>query len=742
MSANVTHRWVDRLKGFGLLWIFANHAAEQTWGGPHIANPSADWAPLADRFSQLAPLSGQGAWDPLLNVLRWFGYLGDQGVALFILLSGFGLTWGLLQRGAPAEVPYGSFLRTRLVRIFPAYWLAHLPFFGLCLVTGFGLSVFEWQTWASLLGLRVTPSSLYHFSPAWWYVGLALQLYLLFPPLWRVLRARGPGALVLVGVALPLLVRGVALLSTDTWLDLWSRGGIAVSRLPEFVAGMCLAHAWHADAAGLDARLRRPGLRLAALVLYVAGFLASATLVGMTVAPLFMVVGLFPFLYALAARPGDAADDSRGRDPLAWVGRNSYPLFLVHHPVLLDIMPVGFVATPLMILGRAMAAFAATLVFGVGLGWVTARVEALGGRLGVRRVLIGLGAAAALCVAGLFGAELAVRRFAPQEVDGWGERASLRPDDTFGWTLIPDRETRLRWQSYDYTVQANALGFPGPTPEEARTRRALRVMTFGDAFTSAEGVDTAGSWARLLEPRLRQTLLRGSNDAEVQNFAVTGYGPTQYAALARTFLPRFRPDVLVMTFFINDFADARTSYDAFREEIGFGLPLPEGPLSVVKFAQLRRFVALRLHDRWNAWRGAERVFGFGLGHFDKLLVRPPERDAADQAALRARYAEVAEAARAVGAHVLVPVIPSGPQVCSRDALPYFPPAVDLKDPKFDVERPQRLALPIIAETGFEALDLRPVLKALPACPYQPENMHWLPEGHAAVAEAVARALGR
>jgi lysophospholipase L1-like esterase len=537
-------------------------------------------------------------------------------------------------------------------------------------------------------------------------------------------------------LALPLLVRGAALLSTDAWLDLWSRGGIGVSRLPEFAAGMLLAHAWHRDTAGLDARLRRPALRLGALALYVAGFLASATLVGMTVAPLLMVVGLFPFLYALVTPRLASAQPAR-RDPLAWLGRNSYPLFLVHHPVLLKLMPVGFNATPVMILGRAAAGFVATLAAGLGLGWLTARVEAVSARLGARRVTVGVVGAAALCIAGLFGGELAVRRFAPQEVDGWGERASLHPDDTFGWTLIPDRETRLRWQSYDYTVQANALGFPGPMPLEPPTPGTIRVMTFGDAFTSAEGVDTAAAWPRLLEDRLRNR-----SPAEVQNFAVTGYGPTQYAALARAFLPRFRPDVLVMTFFVNDFADARTSYDTFREEIGFGRPLPEGPVSVLQLVQLKRVVELRIQDRWNAARGAERVFGFGLGHFDKLLVHTPEEDAADQAAVRARYAEVAEAARAAGVRVLVPVIPSGAQVCSPAALAYFPPAVDLKDPKYDTERPQRLALPLIAEAGFEALDLWPVLRTLPACPYQPENMHWLPAGHAAVAEAVARALGR
>ena len=36
--------------------------------------------------------------------------------------------------------------------------------------------------WASLLGIRVTPSQIYFFCPSWWYVGLLVQLYLVFIP--------------------------------------------------------------------------------------------------------------------------------------------------------------------------------------------------------------------------------------------------------------------------------------------------------------------------------------------------------------------------------------------------------------------------------------------------------------------------------------------------------------------------------------------------------------------------------
>src|SRR5262249_27318007 len=136
-------------------------------------------------------------------------------------------------------------------------------------------------------------------------------------------------------------------------------------------------------------------------------------------------------------------------------------------------------------------------------------------RLRWRRVATGLGALALTLVA----AELAVRRLDPREVWGWGERPSLVADAAFGWKLRPSSDTRLRWLGYDYVVHANALGSPGPEPAETRAPGTLRVLVTGDAFASAEGVDTALAWPRLLESALGR---RGTG-AEVLNFAITGY---------------------------------------------------------------------------------------------------------------------------------------------------------------------------------------------------------------------------
>ena len=91
--------WVDRLKGLALVWIFLNHAVEWTLGEAHFSNPVPQWPPFAERLRQLAPLPIHGIGGILLNLFRYAGWTGEQGVQLFLIASGFGLTWGLLERG-------------------------------------------------------------------------------------------------------------------------------------------------------------------------------------------------------------------------------------------------------------------------------------------------------------------------------------------------------------------------------------------------------------------------------------------------------------------------------------------------------------------------------------------------------------------------------------------------------------------------------------------------------------------
>ncbi len=208
--------------------------------------------------------------------------------------------------------------------------------------------------------------------------------------------------------------------------------------------------------------------------------------------------------------------------------------------------------------------------------WITKIV----GRIGVVRAVGVAGLLGISAIIGCMGFELLVRRFDPQEVSGWGERPSLMPDAQFGWRLKPSQMTHLRWESYDYFVTSNSLGFPGPEYPAAKPSNTFRIMVTGDAFSSAEGVDTDQSWPHLLETDL--SLKTSRKKIEVLNFAVTGYGPNQYASVIRHFAPIYKPDLILVEMFVNDFQDVTYSNESFQQRIGFGEPDQESLYSIIR----------------------------------------------------------------------------------------------------------------------------------------------------------------
>lgn len=557
--------WLDGIKAIALCWIIAVHVTERIFGYPYIANPTFDWPPLAERIAQLAPLSGYGVWDIPINVIRYVGWLGDQGVQLFLIASGFGLVWSLLPHYAQSSFPLRDFYRRRFWRLYPLWIGAHLVFALFGTFVDWGTSLRDPRLYLSMSGLRITPELFYYFSPAWWYFGLIIQLYAVFPLLWEGLRRLGPGRFLLLSCIVAFFARAIGLFLFETYLDPWQRGAIFITRLPEFAFGMSLAVWMRRSPEAVDGWLRTPVVILAALSIFVVGLGLALTLPGMIVAPLILGVGALVPCYAVLRQ------FSTG--PLRWIGRHSYALFLVHHPLVLLAVPQGDAAGVQRAILGVIAAIGLTIGAAIGLEWLVGTATTLFAHWRTRFGSIGLagilGGAVSIFVLLALSAELAVRQIAPREPPelGWGERAALMPDPVVGWRLKPSQTTRLRWQSYDYLVTSNSLGFPGPEYPVARTPGSLRVLTIGDAFTSAEGVDTDKAWPRRLEGRLRQHLRR--DDVEVLNFGITGYGPNQYAAVVRRYAPVYRPDLIVVGMFVNDFEDVLITDEDFRRSIGF-----------------------------------------------------------------------------------------------------------------------------------------------------------------------------
>ena len=379
---NRSFLWLDRLKAVGIVGVILNHLVERLFPAAYFSNPVQNWGSIADRVTQvITPLSGYGWADLPLTVVRDAGWLGEQGVQLFLIASGFGLTWSLLPRNSEKPDPsWRSFYKRRLWKLYPLWWFVHGLFLIISLLLRKGMALNQPQFYFSLLGIRFTPETFYYFSPSWWFIGLLIQLYLIFPLLYRGLQRWGPMPLLLGTTTIALTIRGIGLyLIGDPYLELWSRGNIFITRLPEFVLGMVVA-AWFYHASEITERwFRSPKSWSIGLVLYGIGMVGAFTLWGMSFSPFLLGTGLLIVLYPLLNQPWMDQIDRLG---LRWIGQHSYGLFLVHHPILMRFIPQNTVSI------RSLMGVILSVVVMVGLTvFIEWGVQFLGQILGQKRDL-------------------------------------------------------------------------------------------------------------------------------------------------------------------------------------------------------------------------------------------------------------------------------------------------------------------------------------------------------------------
>jgi peptidoglycan/LPS O-acetylase OafA/YrhL len=326
--------WLDGIKGIAIFGIVLNHIVEPILGSMRSGWPSEEWGTLADRANQLLPLN-VGLWTLPINVVRYLGWLGDSGVAVFLIASGFGLTWGLLQRRTEA-IDWRRFLLRRFLRIYPLWWLAHGGFIVAWLVTGWGLSPLDPRTWLSVTGLRILPRMPYYFAPAWWFVPLLLQLYLLYPLAWKALTRSNPRLFVIGCCLLGWTIKAIGMTYFFKVGMLWNPGVLALVRLPEFALGMVLAVQMQQAPDRVHRRLTQPLTGLVGVGLVVASIALGLGWLGVTVFSTGMGVGLFLILYGLLDR---LAPLRFVQSLVNQVGQRSYAIFLVHHPILTRLVP-------------------------------------------------------------------------------------------------------------------------------------------------------------------------------------------------------------------------------------------------------------------------------------------------------------------------------------------------------------------------------------------------------------------
>lgn len=315
---------VDHLRAFAALLIVVYH-------GLHV---------FAYHLRFHAPF-GIDHWlrpsDPLLAALAE----GHTAVALFMVLSGFILTFGALD--APLE--WRGFVRNRLLRTYPLFLL--LVFAGATVAQPFSLAAFL-QTiggLANLPGAMVAPP----FTSMLWTIAIEWQFYVIFPLLLAVMK--NGWTRILVGMlAMLLLMRVFAVLAGGNARDI---GYMTIlGRLDQFLIGMWAAWAFRRWplSRGRGALLAAGALVLVVLALWAfnaAGGWPSAAPWKLAWPALEgMLWSAFLIGYVAAA---NAAEGAWSR-VLARIGEVSYSVYLIHFIVIWTMveyaLPVAFSGRP------------------------------------------------------------------------------------------------------------------------------------------------------------------------------------------------------------------------------------------------------------------------------------------------------------------------------------------------------------------------------------------------------------
>jgi peptidoglycan/LPS O-acetylase OafA/YrhL len=306
---------------------------------------------------------------------RLFGRF-DLAVAVFFALSGF-LLWrghAAAARGLGSRPSTGHYLRSRVVRIMPAYLVAVVVILTL-LPDADHPNLTVWLANLSLTQVYV-PLTLTHGLTQMWSLSVEVTFYLALPIL-ALLAARLP-----VGTRVP----AIAVLGVASWFWGWipfaAPAGVNPLNWPPaffswFAAGMLLAE-WVHSPIGWPHRLARRRVLMATVVV-VAYLVAASPLAGpaglvpssaaqftvKTAMGALVAVGLVAPL--VLDRP-DTGHRLLGTRPMVTLGRWSYGIFIWHLAALTMVFPV---IGEFSFRGRMPEVLVLTLIFAIAIAAVS-----------------------------------------------------------------------------------------------------------------------------------------------------------------------------------------------------------------------------------------------------------------------------------------------------------------------------------------------------------------------------------
>jgi lysophospholipase L1-like esterase len=249
-----------------------------------------------------------------------------------------------------------------------------------------------------------------------------------------------------------------------------------------------------------------------------------------------------------------------------------------------------------------------------------------------------------------------------------------QPDPELGWVMRPSQRSFTIGQP----VRTNRMGFRSPEIQPAKPPGTFRVLCLGDSQTFGNGVPQDRTFPRRLEGLLRD---EGLDGAQVINAGVQAYDTEQEVRLLERLAPRLDPDVVVLAFYLNDFADVlrppRTaSVDPETGEFVFGgvkSYVPYGLIYAVKRSRVFTLVSTAYHQ-WVAAQDPPLSGEILAGEESETFRRAVSR-------IRELLAQAGELASRRGFRFLVVIVPT---------------AMEFRDPS-----PDSLYRPVVREVATE-----------------------------------------
>lgn len=321
---------------------------------------------------------------------------------------------------------------------------------------------------------------------------------------------------------------------------------------------------------------------------------------------------------------------------------------------------------------------------------------------------------------GLGAAELALRIVHAGDADiDLKSLHEVRPDRPWLFGMRPNSEIR---GPGDVPYRTNADGFRDRDYPREKAPGTFRIVILGHSTTLGWGVAVEDTFVEQLEARLAQAL--PGTRVEVINFAVSGYNPYVETQLFLDVGVKYDPDLVLVQFGINDLNDPTLHFasqmirrlgslpDAAFPNPDERLPPPPDPPLSLRICQ-----SLRLCE---ALVGTEVLLPNAALLRATFTTRTEPRPQ-ELAWLRARYQEIADAARAIGARFAVILFP-------------FATQLDGRSPATVQARLSELG----REAGWPTIDLLPAFLAAsaPGRELFIDLWHPTPAGHVVAADAL------